>query len=445
MDYAPCGGDSTMITESDGLSKGYSPHANAVENDRELSARERSVYDRILHKADRKTGRARFNYDRITELEECSPRTLARAFAKLERRGHISRKFTGRGYILYVTAISGPKPEAVESRQTRRVDKAESGRSALTPVAGQSGQRRLGQEIRAAMGVHSALTPVSTLLDKNSSNKKDYMHEETSANMQIEQLGMSANKQIEQIMHKEQLAIKQLSMPASNLCNSRQEEEVSEKLEEEDSFKNFGRHDGMRDLLAQVSMNHIPKFHILTSVEHDEQDGKGDSLRESISFRPNLNHSSYSNSSIPPDSSLRSSSESCCFCKNHRKLKEVLDESKDQCFGIYGELGLRALCHFLAEDISFSPSGLDVEKHHAQAENFLSQVQTRLSLDEWYSMTLPEFNRARGIWGESDPDPTSDLSELDKYVSMIHVHDEPDLDLSDSISSTNTPELVGSK
>jgi hypothetical protein len=371
-----------------------------------------------------------------------SERTAQRHIKRLVERGRIEI-VEANGKVLTIKDLAGMEIDTVRTAKKSDTHVAEY----AAGVADTHVASPVATPMSQAHDTHVAENPLVVEHEKSappSLSITSYMHEGMSANMQIEQDGMSANMHEEQIMHEEQLAIKQLSMPASNSedmnsCNSRQEEEVSEKLEEEDSFKNFGRQDGMRDSLTRVSMNHIPKFHILTSVEQVEQDGKG--LRESISSRPNLNHSSYS--SIPPDSSLRSSSGSCCFCKNHRKPKEVLDENKNKRFGIYGELGLRALCHFLAEDISFSPSGLDVEKHHAQAENFLSQVQTRLSLDSWYSMTLPEFNRARGIWGESDPDPTSDLSELDKYVSMIHVHDEPDLDLSDS--STNTPELVGSK
>jgi hypothetical protein len=368
-----------MITEPDGLSKGYSSHANTVENDRELSCRARSVYDRILHKAERKTGRARFNYDRITELEECSPRTLARAFAKLEQRGHIWRKFTGRGYIFYITAISGPKPEAVESRETRRVDKAESGRSALTPVAGQSGQRRLGQEIRAAMGVHSALTPVSTLLDKNSSNKKDYMHEETSAS--------NSNSMS---------AIKQLSMSESNSedmnsCNSRQEEEVFEKLEEEDSFKNFGEQDGMRDLLTQVSKDHMPKFHIPTSGEHDdEHDGMGDSLRESMSHGPKTSEAPKRRIKqwekwrsvekpileIPPDE-LRSSMPENSLAKIHLSPNHPLEKvnaMKERALDTLVESELLTIgqCHaFLYGDFRKQP---DIERQGAWIAGLLKRM-----------------------------------------------------------------------
>ena len=440
-----------MITGSTELSKGYSPHANTVENDRELSSRDRSVYDRILHKADRKTGRARFNYKKITELEKCSARTLARAFAKLEQRNHIWRKFTGRGYIFYIAAVSGPKPEAVESPQTRRTDEAKRGRSALTPVAGQSGQRRLGPELRTAMGVHSALTPVSTLLDKNSSNKKDESlykrNSKTQASLAIDRAREKEGVPALALSHSGRDGIRTKVQNASG--NDRAFSEIMDS-----ATKHFGgkrvpkQREGWKSPEAPINLGSNSNPLALNS----EHAGKQNSLRESIPENhsdkvPSVQNPSPQIASAFAKSSpgLFSEKKTCEFCTNHKKLDEVLDANKGKCFGIYGELGLRALCHFLAEELSLLTIGYSPEEYHAQAENFLSQVQTRLSLDEWYGMTLPELNRARDKWSESAPDPTSDLSELDRYVSM-NVHGEPDLDLNDSISSTKMqPELVGSK
>jgi hypothetical protein len=154
------------------------------------------------------------------------------------------------------------------------------------------------------MGVHSALTPVSTLLDKNSSNKKDYMHEETSASN-----SMNSNKHEEQIMHEETSASKheeQLSMSANN-----SEDKNS------DSIKNFGEQDGMRDLLTQVSKNHMPKFHIPTSGEHDdEHDGKRDSLRESMPENSSDKTPSVQNPSAENPSAVKATIEKVAAVKD---------------------------------------------------------------------------------------------------------------------------------
>jgi hypothetical protein len=162
-------------------------------------------------------------------------------------------------------------------------------------------------------------------------------------------------------MHEEQLAIKQLSMSASNSnsrsasnsedmnsCNSRHEREVSEKLEEDEDddlfkscksngmsasnsrqqekeFDNFGEHeldsnsiqDGMRDVLTHVYTNqHIPNTHIPDSVK---QDGTGASLRESIS------HSSMSHS----PNSLRDSVEPAYDFAKELREQDALNDLED--------------------------------------------------------------------------------------------------------------------
>ena len=168
-------------------------------------------------------------------------------------------------------------------------------------------------------------------------------------------------------MHEEQLAIKQLSMSASNSedmnsCNSRQEEEVFENLEEEDSFKNFGEQDGMRDLLTQVSKNHMPKFHIPTSGEHDdEHDGKRDSLRESMPENSSDKTPSVQNPSAENPSAVKATIE---------KVAAVKDRTLDT----LGKSELLAIgqCHaFLYGDFRKQP---DIERQGAWIAGLLKRM-----------------------------------------------------------------------
>jgi hypothetical protein len=115
-------------------------------------------------------------------------------------------------------------------------------------------------------------------------------------------------------MHEETSASNSEDM---NSCNSGHEREVSENLEEEDSFKNFGEQDGMRDLLTQVSKNHMPKFHIPTSGEHDdEHDGKRDSLRESMPENSSDKTPSVQNPSAENPSAVKATIEKVAAVKD---------------------------------------------------------------------------------------------------------------------------------